>query len=78
MFRTLILLIAVGIVVWLISRMIKNKTRQSGTKTSQKNEIKNIVQCHVCNVFIPEDKAIKQDQHSFCCQKHLQQWKDNV
>ncbi|MCK5336425.1 MAG: hypothetical protein KAQ67_09685 [Gammaproteobacteria bacterium] len=75
MFRSLILMIAIGVVIWLLSRMFKNKTLQSRPK--QNNEIKNIVQCHVCNVFIPEDKAIKQDQYSFCSQDHLNQWKNH-
>lgn len=77
MFRTLILFIAIGIVVWLVSRMIKNKALQSRPKQSPKKEIKNIVQCSVCNVYIPESDAIKQDEHAFCSQQHLEQWKDN-
>ncbi|MDH5423668.1 MAG: PP0621 family protein [Gammaproteobacteria bacterium] len=76
MFRNLILLIAIAAAVWLISRMIKNKALQSSSKPVQKNEIKNIVQCHVCKVFIPEDKSVKQDQYSFCSHEHLQQWQE--
>jgi len=78
MFRNLILLIVIGIVVWLLSRMLKNKARSTGSQPAKKNEIKSIVQCHVCQVFIPEDKAIKQNQLSFCSQKHLEQWQDNA
>lgn len=75
MFRTLILFVAIGIVVWLVSRMIKNKALQSRPKQPHKNEVKNIVQCKICNVFIPEDEAIKQDEFTFCSQAHLDQWK---
>ncbi|MDH5393325.1 MAG: PP0621 family protein [Gammaproteobacteria bacterium] len=76
MFRSFILLIAVGLVVWLISRMLKNKktTGQSKPDNSRQHEIKKIVQCQQCQVFVPEDKAIKSDQFAFCSQQHLDQW----
>lgn len=78
MFRNLILLIVIGIVIWLVKRMIKSK--QQGSQTNQNPEnvaIKNIVQCHMCKVFIPEDKSIKHDKLSFCSQRHLEEWKEN-
>ena len=79
MFRSLILLIAIGTVIWLVSRMLKNKTQQTNSNHNNKKnkEIKNIVQCHVCQVFVPEDKAITQNQLSFCSQKHLDEWNEN-
>lgn len=77
MFRNLVLLIAVGVAVWLVSRMIKNKALQSRSKPVQKNEIKNIVQCHVCKAFVPEDKSFQQDQYSFCSNEHLKEWKEH-
>lgn len=77
MFRTLILFIAIAIVVWMVSRMIKNKTSQAGPKKKKKIEIKTIVQCHLCNVYVPESNAIKQDEHIFCSQEHFEQWKNN-
>lgn len=78
MFRTLILFIAIGVAVWLVSRMLKSKTSQSKSKPQKKQpkEIKNIVQCQLCNVYIPESDAIKHEQLSFCSQDHLEQWKN--
>jgi len=78
MFRSLIFIVAIGIVVWLISRMIKNKTRQISSKNKQpkRNQIKNIVQCQVCQAFVPEDKAITENNNIFCSQQHLEQWKE--
>ena len=78
MFRSLIFILAIGIVVWLISRMIKNKTRQISSKNKQPkhNEIKNIVQCQVCQAFVPEDKAVIENNKTFCSQQHLEQWKE--
>jgi len=77
MFRSLIFIIAIGIVVWLVSRMISNKSRQIGKNKQHKDqEIKNIVQCQVCQAFVPEDKAINENGKIFCSQQHLEQWKD--
>ncbi|MCK4709248.1 MAG: hypothetical protein KAU21_11575, partial [Gammaproteobacteria bacterium] len=49
----------------------------SNHNNKKNKEIKNIVQCHVCQVFVPEDKAITQNQLSFCSQKHLDEWNEN-
>jgi len=78
MFRNLIFIVAIGIVVWLVSRMIKSKSQQISSKTRQvkNNEIKNIVQCQICQAFVPEDKAIIENNHTFCSQQHLEQWKE--
>lgn len=78
MFRSLIFIVAIGIVIWLVSRMIKNKSQQISSKTRQakSNEIKNIVQCQVCQAFVPEDKAITENNNTFCSQQHLEQWKE--
>ncbi len=76
MFRTLILFIAIGVAVWLVSRMIKNKTTKSRPKNNQPKEIKNIVQCKFCNIYIPESDAIKYNELTFCSQDHLEQWKN--
>ena len=78
--RNIILLIAVGIIIWIVGRMFKNKALKSRPRNpqenNQKNEIKTIVQCATCQAFIPEDKAIKQDQQTFCSNEHLTQWND--
>lgn len=72
--RNLIILIAVGIIIWIVGRMFKNKALKSRPKQTPSNEIKTIVQCTKCHVFIPEEKAIKQDQNAFCSKEHLTQW----
>lgn len=78
MFRSLILLIAIGLVIWLLSRMFKNKANQGNPDSSNnKQQIKNIVQCQQCQAFIPEDKAIRENNQVFCSQKHLQEWKES-
>lgn len=75
MFKNLFLLVAIGIVIWLVRRMLKNKIQQ--TNSRQSNEIKNIVQCHVCQAYIPEEKAINKNQLSFCSQQHADEWNEN-
>lgn len=75
--RTIIFLIAIGVVIWLISRMLKNKLSQNQQSNDPRSsEIKNIVQCQQCKAFIPEDKAIRENNRIFCSQKHLEEWKD--
>lgn len=79
MFRNLILLVAIGIVIWLVRNMLKKKSRNKASLDSQtkNHEIKNIVQCKLCQVFIPEDKAIKKNKLTFCSQKHFDEWQKN-
>jgi len=78
MFRSLIFVIAIGLVIWLVSRMLKNKLGQnSSPKTNSPREIKNIVQCHQCKAFIPEDKALRESGQTFCSQQHLEEWKES-
>ena len=78
MFRSLFFLIAIGLVIWLISRMLKNKLGKDNQPGQQSpREIKNIVQCQQCQTFIPEDKAVREGDRVFCSQKHLEEWKDS-
>ena len=73
MFRTLILLIAIGLIVWVVKQMLKNK---SAAKAKPPGEIKNIVQCKQCKVYIPQDQAVKENNDFFCSQQHLTEWKN--
>ena len=78
MFRSLIFVIAIGLVIWLVSRMLKNKLGNNSTSRSQNpKEIKNIVQCHQCKAFIPEDRVVREGGQTFCSQKHLEEWKES-
>lgn len=73
MFRNLILLIVIGLVIWLLSQFFKKKPR---SQAQQNPKIKNIVQCQQCEVYIPEDQAVKHNGRYFCTQQHLEEWTD--
>lgn len=78
MFRTLILLIAVGFVIWIVSRMLNNKLGSDKKQESKRaQQIKNIVQCQQCQTFIPEDRAVRDGDLIFCSQQHLEEWKQS-
>lgn len=79
MFRSFIIFIVIGVVIWLVVRMLANKTKSSRSKPgpSSPHDIKKIVQCQQCQVFVPEDKAIKSENFAFCSQQHLDQWKQS-
>jgi len=74
MFRNLFLLIAVIAVFWIIKGMI----RRSIKRPSQNTEINDMVQCELCQSYLPKDDAIIEGGKTFCSQQHLKDWEEKV
>ena len=71
LFRNLFLLIAVIALLWIVKGMI----RRSSKAPSKNNQIKDMVQCQLCQSYSPKDDAVFNNGHVFCSQKHLDDWK---
>ena len=71
MFRNLLLLIAVIALFWIIKGMI----RRSRSQPPKNMIVKDIVQCELCQNYLPKEDAIIDNGKSFCNQQHLNEWK---
>jgi uncharacterized protein len=73
----LIRLIVIALIIYLLVRIVKrwaqNKNLASSTKPEKQ---KKMVQCEVCQLHIPEDEALQQDNKFFCSQAHLDNKQD--
>ena len=72
MFRNLIIIIAVVALIWIVRGFIR---RGQLEKKPPSGNGKDMVQCEQCQTYLPRDDAIEQNDHFFCGQKHLQEWK---
>ncbi|MFZ8928957.1 MAG: PP0621 family protein [Pseudohongiellaceae bacterium] len=68
----LIRLIILGLVIWLIWRLVNNvKARvNTGKKPEAKLENQNMVSCHYCSVHVPQVEAVRYEDAWFCCEPH--------
>jgi hypothetical protein len=75
MFRNLIILIAIVALVWIVRGIIRrNQLKEPGAPRQQKNQ--DMVQCALCQTYVPKDEAQQYDDHFFCGTAHLQDWKN--
>lgn len=60
-----------ALIVWLSYLLIKKLLRdyQLGRQT-KKTDPKRMVRCHYCKVFLPENEALTERGHQFCCHEH--------
>ncbi len=72
MFRNLFLLIAVVALFWIVKGMIRRSRKQP----PQNPQIKNMVQCELCQSYLPEEDAISVNGKMFCNQRHLKDWEE--
>jgi len=68
----LIRLVILGLVIWLLWRMVKNfQARQNSKKKTGGNiEHRNMVLCQFCSVHVPESEATRHGQKWFCSEGH--------
>jgi len=68
----LIRLIAIAFIIWLviyIARQLLQKRSQSQEKKPTM-KIGTMVQCERCGLHIPENEAVKENGHYYCCEDH--------
>ena len=68
----LIRLIVIALIIYLVFHMFKSWAKNKKSVSSEKQDkLKNMVQCEVCKLHLPEDEALQRDGHFFCSQAHL-------
>ncbi len=57
--------------VWVAFLIIRQLLRSSSTRpTVPRSADKRMVRCARCGLHIPEDEALRHQQHYFCSEKH--------
>lgn len=74
MFRNLLLLVAILIIFWIVKGMIRRSTQSP----AQKAITKDMVQCELCQSYLPKDDAIIENGKTFCSQQHLKNWEEKT
>jgi len=71
MFRNLFLLIAIGLIIWIVQGFI----RRSKVSAKPKISSKDMVQCEQCKTYLPADDSVSMQGKHFCSTQHLEDWK---
>jgi len=70
MMRLLIILAALGLIFYLarlwVRRAVKRFWAQMAPPTSPPDKIEKLVECSVCSLFLPHDKAIEKEGKYYC------------
>ena len=75
----LIRLIILGLVIWLVWRLVNNV--KARVKNSQKAKAKianqSMVSCRYCSVHVPQPEAVQHNDSWFCSEAHKNKFLDN-
>lgn len=73
--RLLVIALVIYLVLQIFKRWAANKSFQSQVnkekQVGQENQ-KQMVRCETCQLHIPKDEALQQDDKFFCSQEHLE------
>ena len=67
---TLFRIIVIGMVIWLVYRLIINWFDKPALKKRPAKEIGHMVRCALCGLHIPKPESIKCADLHYCCQEH--------
>lgn len=74
----LIRLLIFALVIWLAWRLYRiHKLKTERAREQSRIDSGKMVQCEVCGVHLPANSAISDQDHWFCSQKHLQQYRSD-
>ena len=71
MFRNLFLIIAVGLIIWIVQGFLRRSKMSNKPKISSKD----MVQCAQCKTYLPSEDSISMQDKYFCSTQHLEDWK---
>ena len=71
LFRLLFWIAIICAAVWVWRRYIS--APKAARQSTRQQDAAPMVRCDHCGVHVPQAKALKQDQHWFCSQTHLEQ-----
>lgn len=66
LFRLLIIALIIGLGFYLYRRLTARPAPQKPPKVHSTQAVK----CELCGLHIPENEAIRRDNHLYCCQDH--------
>ncbi len=67
----LIRLIVIGLIVWLLYRLLQRILSKQSTRTEAPRGIaRDMVKCAHCGIHIPADEALCHDGTCYCCMEH--------
>lgn len=70
----LLRLLLIGLAVWIIVVLIRNRRQQASLKKQRDNHsIDSIVPCRVCGTHVPENEAIREAGKVYCSKEHRDQ-----
>jgi uncharacterized protein len=72
-----ILLITAIVVIWLILRSQWRKHKKKPSPAKKTAPFNSMVECHFCNIHIPEKEAIKKANYFYCSQDHANKANDS-
>ncbi len=67
----LIRLIVIGLIIYLLARIIKGWAANKNANKNAKTQETKMVRCNVCQLHIPEDEALQKNGLFYCSQEHL-------
>lgn len=61
-----------GVVLWLLYYVIRRSIQRRRDKINKASAGRSMdmVACHHCGVHLPQDEAIYQEDHYYCCKEH--------
>ena len=78
MIARLLLILGIFFFVWMGYRFLKRtwaqRTNEVNAQQSESHKIQKIRACAVCEIHIPENEGIIQDENFFCSTEHLEQF----
>jgi len=68
----LIRLIAIAFIIWLVIYIARQLLQKHGQSPGKKPAMKigTMVRCEHCGLHIPENEAINENGHYYCCEEH--------
>ncbi len=76
MFRSVLVIILVIALLWIARIVLQRLKALPGDQTNtRKTPVEqDTVKCQQCHTYVPRHDAIRQGEHHFCSQQHLEDW----
>jgi len=70
MFRNLFLVIAIGLIFWIVKGFIRRNKISSKPRISSRD----MVRCEQCKTYLPTEDSVSMQGKFFCSTQHLEDW----
>jgi len=72
--RLLALIAAIGFLIYFVNSWLKLRNLKPPAGARKAQEPEKMVRCHLCDSHLPESRAIRHGELSFCSREHLRQY----